>query len=304
MDADRHPRLDPLAFRSLSLDDVEAVVAVVAACERDDDGTVEIDASDVADHWRRPGFDLAVDTLGVFHGRDLVAVGEVFEGRSDTDVHPAWRGRGIGARLMRWTWERTRAAGRDEIGQTLPDVRTDAVALLRAHGYESRWTSWILSIDLGEPPAAPVLPDGFAIRSYRDADEPAVYRVIEDAFNEWPGREPSSFEAWRAIATARSAFAPAMSPLIVRGDAIAGVAIGLDYHGNDEGWIHQVAVAREHRRLGLGRALLHESFRRVYAAGRRRCGLSTDSRTGALALYEHAGMKVRRSYTRWTKRLP
>ena len=58
---------------------------------------------------------------------------------------------------------------------------------------------------------------------------------------------------------------------------------------------------KAHRGQGVGRALLEESFRRFWAIGRCRCGVSTDSRTGALTLYEHAGMSVRRSYTRWTK---
>jgi hypothetical protein len=53
----------------------------------------------------------------------------------------------------------------------------------------------------------------------------------------------------------------------------------------------------------LGRALLQESFRRFKAMGWDRAGLATDSRTGALSLYEHVGMRVDRSYTRWVKDL-
>ena len=37
--------------------------------------------------------------------------------------------------------------------------------------------------------------------------------------------------------------------------------------------------------------------------GDRVCGLSTDSRTGALGLYENVGMHVTRSYTNLTKAL-
>jgi hypothetical protein len=41
----------------------------------------------------------------------------------------------------------------------------------------------------------------------------------------------------------------------------------------------------------------------AYAAGKPACGLSTNSLTGALSLYEKVGMHVRRSYTRWAKTL-
>jgi ribosomal protein S18 acetylase RimI-like enzyme len=82
---------------------------------------------------------------------------------------------------------------------------------------------------------------------------------------------------------------------------LVGVAVGHDYESSGEGWIEQIAVRREHRGRGLGGALLAESFRRFQAAGRGSAGVSTDSRTGALGLYEHAGMTVVRSYTRWVK---
>ena len=82
-----------------------------------------------------------------------------------------------------------------------------------------------------------------------------------------------------------------------------GVAINYDYANDAEGWVQQLAVDEAYRGRGLGRALLQESFRRFHAIGRRACGLSTDSRTGALGLYEHVGMHVRKSYTHWAKRL-
>jgi mycothiol synthase len=63
------------------------------------------------------------------------------------------------------------------------------------------------------------------------------------------------------------------------------------------------AVDKAYRGQGLGRALLHESFRRYRELGRAGCGVATDSRTGALGLYQHLGMRIDRSYTRYEKRL-
>lgn len=289
--------------RPLTTDDIEAVTAVIAACELDDAGKVEISVDDIVAEWNRPDFDPATHTVGVFHGPVLVAAGEVYKNRSDTDVHPEWRGRGIGSALMRWTWETARRLGSDQIGQTLPDERTDAVNLLRANGYEQRWTSWVLQIRLDAPPEPPVLPEGFEMRDFLPEDAHEVWQVISTAFGEWPEPHEFSFEAWQSMVTDHAAFKPEVSPLIVHDDRIVGALIGFDYPGNDEGWVQQLAVVKAYRGRGLAGALLRESFRRAYDAGLRKCGLSTDSRTGALGVYEHVGMKVRRSFTRYTKTL-
>jgi mycothiol synthase len=49
--------------------------------------------------------------------------------------------------------------------------------------------------------------------------------------------------------------------------------------------------------------LLQRAFRINWDRGERRVGLNTDSRTGALGLYEKVGMSVKRSYTHRAKRL-
>jgi hypothetical protein len=49
--------------------------------------------------------------------------------------------------------------------------------------------------------------------------------------------------------------------------------------------------------------LLRTSFGWFFDRGRRIAGVSTDSRTGALGLYEKVGMRVVRQYTRYAKRL-
>ena len=62
--------------------------------------------------------------------------------------------------------------------------------------------------------------------------------------------------------------------------------------GPDTGYIARLAVRRDRRGLGLARALLVDSFAAARAHGATRSELSTDSRTGALGLYEKVGMEV------------
>jgi mycothiol synthase len=293
------------AARQLTPGDAQAVTDLIAATELDVDGMAEIDVSDIRGDWDRPSFDLETMAVGVEHRGSLVAAGEVFMGRADVDVHPTHRGRGIGTAMMGWTHDVTRREGRDEVGQTVSDVHATAIALFRANGYAPKHTSWVLRIDVDDDLPESSLPDGLAIRDWiPGSDDRALFELIDTAFNEWDDREGHAFQDWHAATLAHVAVSPATTPLVVDGGRIVGAAVGMDYgDAAEEGWVQQLAVDAGYRGRGLGRALLTESFRRFRATGRDRVGLSTDSRTGALSLYEHVGMRVDRSYTRWSNSL-
>jgi GNAT superfamily N-acetyltransferase len=72
---------------------------------------------------------------------------------------------------------------------------------------------------------------------------------------------------------------------------------------DDEPFVDQLAVAREHRGRGLARALLQRAFAIGWSHGRRSCVLATDTRTGALGLYEHVGMRPRGTYLHFERDL-
>jgi ribosomal protein S18 acetylase RimI-like enzyme len=64
-----------------------------------------------------------------------------------------------------------------------------------------------------------------------------------------------------------------------------------------------LGVRRPWRRRGLGRALLLHSFRALRERGKPRVGLGVDGSnpTGAVQLYEAAGMRVVRRFDHWEK---
>ncbi len=300
---------------------------LVTAAEAFADGVAESTEEDLESSWDRPDLDLARMSLGGFVDGRLAAYAVVFLGRVDSSVHPEWRGLGLGAHLAKWTWEVARSEGRERVGQTISDNETSAAALFQALGYERGHTAWILRRDLDPPLPAPALPAGYRFRAYvPGADGPAIYELIDETFSEWRNADSESmgFENWAAYAlrgvpeefvvlleydpaagatpaVASVPAAAAASSAAPAGAVLIGVSVGHDYEAQDEGWIEQIAVRREHRGRGMGGALLAESFRRFQEAGRSIAGVSTDSRTGALGLYEHAGMAVVRSYTRWVK---
>jgi ribosomal protein S18 acetylase RimI-like enzyme len=287
------------------MEDVDVVTSLVAASEAEEDGEIEIERSDVVSTWSRPSFDPERDALIVTEGGRPVAWAEVFQGRrAEADVHPERRGRGIGVALLGWTEAAARAAGGSLVGQTITDANTGAAELFRANGYDPLWTSWILQIPLGEAPEPAVPPEDVELRPYDPERDPAaVYRLIEDAFSEWPDRDPTPYEDWGATMTAHEAFSPLRSRLAVRDGRVVGAALSLDYGAGNEGWIQQLAVDADERHRGIARALLTDVFGAFHERGARACGLATDSRTGALGLYETVGMRVRRSYTHWAKQL-
>ena len=74
-------------------------------------------------------------------------------------------------------------------------------------------------------------------------------------------------------------------------ERVAGVAMVI---GSEDGmlWVDELAVDARQRGQGLARALLADSFAEGRRRGLLRSGLSTDSRTGALGVYQHLGMEV------------
>ncbi len=279
-----------------ALSDAAAVGALWRRCELHDDGVEEISDADVAATWRRPSFSLAEQAVGVRENGRLVAYADVPHARrADACVDPLHRGRGIGAALMRWTWAAAAARGDDRIGQPVSEHNASALALLRGNGYTERWRSWVLDIAHDAPPASPAVPDGYALRAADPVgDARAAHRVIEDAFNEWEGRDPVTFEDFAAETFERPGFTPEHLVLAVRGEEVAGVALLV--HEGAELWVDRLAVARAHRGQGLARALVQHAFGVAFTGGTGVVALSTDSRTGALGLYEHVGMTLRRTY--------
>ena len=295
--------------RTASWDDVAEMTAVIASVELDVNGEVDVDTEDVATDLKAPLLaapDHAVVVMEGSTGRAAaVSILHADHGGVWAAVHPDLRGRGIGSALLTWTEHTARAAGVRSVRQVRPDADAAARGLLTAFGYAPAWTSWLLEYRMGDLPPAPAEPpEGIAIRPFHPADEHVVHRLIQDAFGEWEQHTAQPFEQWRTFTVGREAFDARLSPVAVDGasDEIVGVALSLTYD-DTEGYVHQLAVRADHRNRGIARALLLTAFRGFHELGRRVVTLGTDSRTGALGMYERVGMRVRRSYTSYCKEL-
>lgn len=297
-----------LTARPLALDDLDEAYAVYAEDELEDAGVLAIEKEDIEGDWARPSFTMASDTIGLFDGGRLVGAAEVTrEGRSaEGAVLPAARGRGLGSRLCSWAEATAERKGAPVVGQNAPEGST-ADRFLAQRGYRLAHTAWVLELPEGRTVPDRGIPAGYAIVTV-DGDllEREAHRVVQSAFGEWEGRQEESFEDWAATTVRRPGTQPWQLRLVVTGpgaDEVVGVCFTI-LDGTGCGYVHQLAVAREHRARGLAQALLADGFRRAREHGAARSELSTDSRTGALDLYRKVGMEVTQTWAHRAIDLP
>ncbi|WP_438489106.1 GNAT family N-acetyltransferase [Streptomyces sp. S186] len=288
--------------RPVSADDIPALHGLVAACERALHGRAQTDPGALAADLERPGLVPELDTLLVHDRAGRPAARAWVNRRSEVDVHPAHRGRGLGAALLDWAEARARRAGSEGIVQTVPDEDAPAVALLRSRGYRPLVTAWRLEFAVPDEPAVPEPPAGVTVRPFRAGDAPAAHRLVEDAFAAWQPRR-RSYEEWARHTVDRPAFAPGLSPVAFAGGKLVGAALASDLPEIGEGHLEQLAVHSGHRNRGIARLMLRHAFRACHRRGRRACTLWTHSDTGALDLYLRVGMTVGRSSTVFRKDL-
>ena len=284
-----------LRTRPLQLPDARAVFEVMAAQEQHDLGEVSIEEADIVADWQRPSYDVSAGTLGVLDGDRLVAYAEYMGStRGDAAVHPDHRGRGIGTALARWMQDTARADGAAVVGMPVP-VDSAGDRLLAELGYHVRWTSWELL--LAEDAAVPhrELPAGHTIREAAPADHEACWTVLEDAFLEWSDREREPFDDFVARTIGRPGFEP-WHLRVVADDTGAVVGVTYVHPFESMGYVDRIATRKDQRGRGIAQAMLVDAFATAREHGCTTSGLNTDSRTGALGLYEKVGMQITRTW--------
>jgi mycothiol synthase len=290
-------------------EEAEAITDMVVACDVVEWGAPDFELDDLLTDWRRPGFDLKRDARVVAEADGRLVAYAIFfqQDYADVSVHPDVRGLGIGSHLLEWTEARAAelapAEGSLLLGQVLGRDE-DARALLERAGYNAVRTYWRMVIEFDGEPPRPEWPEGVRVRTFdRERDDRAVHTLVQDAFGDNERHVPQSFEEWEAFMIDREAFEPGLWFVAETEGEIVGAVLCPDYE--QEGWVRQLAVARDWRRRGLGKALLYQALREFHRRGRKEVALVVDSwnTTGAREMYERAGMHVEREHTRYEKEI-
>ncbi|WP_090968689.1 GNAT family N-acetyltransferase [Nocardioides exalbidus] len=280
-----------LTTRPLTRSDAHAVFVLMVAQEQEDIGQVAIEEADIVSDWARPSHDLGARSVGVWDGETLVAYAELMGAdRADTAVLPSHRGRGIGTWLAGWLQDLGRSLGSSIVGMPVPQG-SPGDRLLEELGFRVRWTSWVLTLPEGTTIAERDLPEGYVVRTAAPDERRAAHDVLEDAFLEWSERDREAFEDFEASLVGRPGFEPWNLRVALDADgAVVGVSLVLVSEDGTTGYVDRLAVRRDQRNRGIAQALLVDSFARAREHGATTSELSTDSRTGALGLYERVGM--------------
>ena len=317
---------DGFIARPAQLDDVEAVVALVNACSLELIGKPECEASEYRNDWQSPSLNMVSD-LRVVLAPDGKFVG--YAGVWDPQphvrlyswgyVHPEYRGRGIGTYLVHWLEGRARQAvaqAPDGARVTLQQDRLTCdelgQALLRQQGFTKTRYFFRMLIEMETPPPVPNLPAGIRIRTFdHAADLRALIHADREAFKDHWGYVEHPFEEdyqeWVHWIANDPDHDPTLWFLAVDGEDLAGISLCKPKMAEDPemGYISSLAVRRRWRRQGIALALLHHTFGEFFRRGTRKVSLDVDadSLTGALRLYEKAGMHVMRQSTNYEKEL-
>lgn len=221
-------------------------------------------------------------------------------------VHPDHIGRGIGTYLLQWSIERglqdvslAPDGSRVVLHQNTNTNNLAACQLFEQNGFRLVRYSYRMRIDL-DTPVRPVVPEGIAIRPFHPGEERAVFRVAYDSFKDHWGAADEPFEEfarrWAYHLENDPTYDPALWLVAAAGEDLVGVSLCYPYIEEDPGmgWVGTLGVLRDWRKRGLGMALLQSSFAAFQERGLPRAGLGVDadSMTGAVHLYENAGMRV------------
>jgi ribosomal protein S18 acetylase RimI-like enzyme len=155
--------------------------------------------------------------------------------------------------------------------------------------------------DLADPVEEVPEPTGVRIRPYdHAADVRPVHDALEEAFVEHWGFEPFPYDFHeRELAQTD----PRLVAVAETDGGIVGAAIAKAVEGS--GWVDVVGVRAPWRGRGVARALLLREFAALAELGMPVASLNVDAEntTGATRLYESAGMRVRRAWSIFEKRV-
>ena len=313
-------------MRPMRLEDVEGVVDVLNAAIRKVWGVDKETVEQGVAEWSDPTWNLERDTRVVTDssGR-IVGYAELWDQAepyvhiySYAKVHPDYTGRGIGSCLTEWIGEHSRdfialtpEGSRVTLIDMVPTLSADACRLLENYGYTHVRSHHNMRIDMDAPPPEPVTPDGVVVRHVQPEEIREFMLTLHESFVDHWNFLPEPFESeWERVQrwmATDPTFDLSLWFVAESNGEFCGACRNRmkPEEGPGFGWIGSLGVRRGWRKMGIGLALLRASFGEFYRRGVKQVGLGVDasSLTGALRLYESAGMHVYRSMNFYEKEI-
>ncbi len=318
-----------ITIRNYRPNDLRALVALINEADAIDKLERATTLEEMEHEMTFPTASPQTDCFLAWEGDRLVGYTDLYVRKGDADldtestiycwgvVHPHWRRRGLGRRLLEAAYSRaTDYLAEIEVDRvnfhcTAREVEEDRKALYESMGMEPVRYSVNLARSINGDLPSLLVPDGYRLRTFdpeRDAE--TVWRVDNIAFRDHWGHTEGKLEEFLHWIK-RPHFRPEL--WFLAEEEATGQVVGLGLNiidpdwiartGRQEGYVDTLAVLREHRQQGLGTTLLVQSLYALHEAGMEGAHLHADSEnlTGAMRLYERVGFRVRKTYVAYRK---
>jgi mycothiol synthase len=301
-----------IELRAPTLEDLPALVAFFDAMQAGT-GTGGTTEANLRDQLKNKRADVPRNYRVAFEGGRIVGFASIWHPEPsservflETKCHP--RDPAVSDRLLDWGEERARELTAGRKGRIHGGALSDDEELaqqLRDRGFELVRHFFTMEADLVDEPPEPAWPEGVTVRTFRHGDERRVYEADAEAFRDHWDYFDVPFEEWHEHFHKSSEFDPELWFLAEEGDELAGFALCWSERRPNTGHVNVLAVRRPWRRRGLATALLFHAFRELRRRGRAKVdlGVDTENLTGAVRLYERAGMRAAHRFDSFLKEL-
>lgn len=286
-------------IRPARREDLDPTAAMLNEHSRRLHGADDLIPSDLLQYWESPDVELGQDIL-VAEDNGTIA------GYADVGVHGEH------------VWLDVRATDADSLPELLLAIENVAAAkapemklmgytgdtdtplrdLYAGSGYDLIRHSYRMRVDLDEALGGPEWPDGFTVRTMREGEERRFYDAQMASFADTWLFSPEPHELWRHWMVDDPGFDRSLWFCAEHGDDLAAIVIARAPENEPGvGWIRVLGVLPEYRQRGLGQAMLRHAFAEFARRGFNAVGLGVDAEnpTGAVRVYERAGMHVERT---------
>ena len=282
--------------RHPSLDEVGATVDLLNAHSQALYGVDDLTPAELEELWRAPEVEFPTDVFLAEDDGEIVGYADAIPFGKTSWVDARATDPAAYDPLLEAATRRATEHDKEHIRAYTGDADAAAKAALEQAGYSLIRYSFRMGIELDDEMPEPEWPDGVLVRLYREGDAQTFYRLQQDSFADTWEFTSEPFEPW-AHWFMGAQFEPEHWFIVeADGDPAALAICRISEAEEGTAWVRILGVLPAYRRRGLALALLQHVFRHFAGLGLERVVLGVDGEnpTGAVALYERAGMSVLR----------
>jgi mycothiol synthase len=313
-----------LSWRPLAIEDAKASADLLNAIETVDKIGENYHEEDTLQELIDPYADLERASLAAFDGDVMVgymkvrykpSAEEVHRIFLDGGVHPGYRRRGVGTRLVEAGVAAAKAlhALHHPTLKLVVDVHkgehiAGVAELLRSQGFAPFRYFQRMEHPLGDAVGDAAIPDGLQVEPWSEQNDEDFRLIRNEAFKDHWGSAPMPVDMWKNKITNQT-FRPEVSFLLrdVANGAPAGMLVTMNWEadtvatGIRDAHFMLIGTRRDYRKRGAAGALIRHALRSAADQDYNRAVLSVDSAnpSKASAVFEKAGFMPKMRYVRW-----